>query len=114
MTEAKLIEAGDAFTVVAVRGRLDPDGVGAVEAKLTAETVARGKAAVIDLVEVDFIGSIGIGMLIGICRSMRAHRLGVAVVATALVKDVLDRLSIGDLFPVVATRDEALQALKLK
>lgn len=114
MTEIHLVEAADAFTVVAVRGRLDPEGVGAVETKLTVETVARRKPAVIDLVEVDFIGSIGIGMLIGICRSMRAHRLGVVVVATDIVKDVLDRLSIGDLFPVVATRDEALVALRLK
>jgi len=114
MTEAKLVEATDAFTLVAVRGRLDPEGVGDVESKLTAETVARRKPAVIDLVEVDFIGSIGIGMLIGIGRAMRTHRLGVAVVATAIVKDVLDRLSIGELFPVVATRDEALRALKLK
>lgn len=114
MTNITLVEAADTFTLVALRGRLDPDGVGAVESKLTAETVARRKPAIIDLVEVDFIGSIGIGMLIGLGRSMRSHRLGVAVVATAIVKDVLDRLSIGDLFPVVATRDEARQALGLK
>lgn len=113
MTDISLVEAAGAFTLVAIRGRLDPDGVGAVESKLTAETVARRKPAVIDLVEVDFIGSIGIGMLIGISRSMRTHRLGVAVVATAIVKDVLDRLSIGDLFPVVGSREEALRALDL-
>lgn len=114
MTEAKLVEAAERFTLVAVKGRLDPEGVGAVEGKVAAETVGRRKPAVIDLTDVEFIGSIGIGMLIGIGRSMRSHRLGFAIVATSLVKDVLERLSIGDLFPIANSRDAALQALKLK
>ena len=114
MTEATLIETAEAYTLIAIRGRLDPEGVGAIDSKLTAETVGRRKPAVIDLAEVDFIGSIGIGMIIGLGRLMRSHRLGYAIVATSIVKDVLDRLSIADLFPVVATRDEALGALGLK
>jgi len=114
MTKLKLVEAAEAFTIVAVGGRLDPAGVGAIESKLTRHTVGRGKPSVIDLSEVEFIGSIGIGMLIGIGKAMRGQGLGVAVVAAATIKEILDMLTIGSLFPVVASRDEALRALGVK
>jgi len=55
----------------------------AARAESAAQTVARRKPAVIDLTEVDFMGSIGIGMLIGIAKSMKAQGAGMAVVATA-------------------------------
>jgi anti-anti-sigma factor len=114
MTKLKLVEAADAFTIVALDGRLDPAGVGAVESKLTRHTVGRSKPAVIDLTEVEFIGSIGIGMLIGIGKAMRGQGVGLAVVAKATIKEILDMLTIGSLFPVVATREEAFRALGLK
>lgn len=81
MTEVILIEATDAFTNVAVRGKLDAAGVGEVDLKLTAQTAARRKPAVIDLTEVGFIASLGIGMLVAIAKSMRSHGVGVVVIA---------------------------------
>ena len=112
MTEVVLIEATDAFTHVAVRGKLDAAGVGEVDLKLTSQTVARHKPAIIDLAEVAFIASLGIGMLVAIAKSMQAHHVGVVILTGASpVKHVLELTHLGSLFPIVATRDEALGAL---
>jgi anti-sigma B factor antagonist len=111
MTEVLLVEATDAFTSVAVRGRLDAAGVGEVDLKLTSQTVARRKPAIIDLTEVSFIASLGIGMLVAIARSLRSHGVGVAVVAGPHVRKILEMTNVGSLVPVVATREEALLAL---
>ena len=111
MTEVVLIEAAEGFTDVAVRGRLDAAGVGEVDLKLTAQTAARRKPAVIDLTEVGFIASLGIGMLVALARSMRSHGVGLVVVARPPVKTILETMNVGSLIPVVATREDALQVL---
>ena len=111
MTEVVLIEAGEAFTSVAVRGRLDAVGVGQADLKLTSQTVARRKPAIIDLTGVDFIESLGIGMLVAIAKSMRSHGLGLVVVAGTPVRAVLELTNIVSIIPVVATREDALTAL---
>ena len=111
MTEVVLIEATEAFTHVAVRGRLDAAGVGEVDLKLTAQTAARRKPAIIDLTEVGFMASLGIGMLVTIAKSMRARGLHVVVVAGSPVGDVLRMTNIASLIPVVATREDAIRVL---
>jgi anti-anti-sigma factor len=112
MTEVVLVEATDTFTHVAVRGKLDAAGVGAVDLKLTSQTVTRRRPAVIDLTEVEFIASLGIGMLVAIAKSMRSHDLGVVVVACSpAVTTTLELAGIAPLFRVVATREAALRAL---
>ena len=111
MTEVVLVEAAEAFTNVAVRGRLDAAGVGEVDLRLMSHTVARRKPAIIDLTEVGFIASLGIGLLVAIARSMRSHGVGVAVVAGPPVSTVLEMTNLAPLMPIVATREDALRAL---
>jgi anti-anti-sigma factor len=111
MSEVVLVEAKDAVTIVAVRGKLDAAGVGEVDLKLTSQTVTRRKPAVIDLTEVDFIASLGIGMLVTIAKSMRTHGAGVAVVAVPPVRTALEMMHLAPLFQVVASREDALRAL---
>ena len=114
MTEVILVEAADAFTHVAVRGRLDAAGVGEADLKLTSQTVTRHKPAIIELTEVGLIASLGIGMLVAIAKSMRLHGAGVAVVAgSASVRHALDVTHLAPLIHVVGTRDDALRALGL-
>ena len=45
------------ITHLALRGRLDVAGVGAVELKLTSHTVPRGKPLLLDMSEVTFLSS---------------------------------------------------------
>jgi len=111
MSDVELVEAGEAFTHVAVRGKLDAAGVGAVELTLTSQTVARRTPAIVDLGAVDFIGSLGVGLLVSIARSLRGHGSPMAVIASGPVRAVLDGMTVTSLFPVVQGREEALRAL---
>jgi anti-anti-sigma factor len=114
MSEIEVIEANDAFTHVAVRGRLDVTGVGEVELDLTKHTVARRRPAIVDITAVDILASIGVGMLVKIARSMHSHGLIFGVVATGISKETLERLQVNTVFPVVATYDQALKTLMLE
>jgi anti-anti-sigma factor len=112
MAEIVLVEATEAFTHVAVRGKLDAAGVGEVDLRLTSQTVPRRKPALIDLTEVGFIASLGIGMLLLIARAMRGHGVGVAVIAgSPSVRKALEMTNVGPLMPVVATREDGLRVL---
>jgi anti-sigma B factor antagonist len=114
MAPIDLVEATDTFTHVALQGKLDAAGVREVDLKLTSQTVARRRPAVIDLTEVEFIGSLGISMLFVIARSLRLHGAGMAViVGSPSVKGALEMTQIEDVISVVATREEALRALGL-
>jgi anti-anti-sigma factor len=114
MAEIVVIETNDAFTHVALRGRLDVTGVGDVELELARETVARRKPAIVDICAVEFLASIGVGMLVKNARSMHSHGLIFGVVATGLGKEILERLKVNLVFPVVPTYEEALRTLMLE
>jgi anti-anti-sigma factor len=114
MAEIVVIEANDAFTHVALRGKLDMAGVGDVELELTKQTVARRKPAIVDISAVEVLASIGVGMLVKTSRSMHSHGLIFGVVATGLAKEILERLKVNTIFPVVPTYEDALRTLMLE
>jgi len=114
MAEIVVIEANNALTHVALRGRLDVTGVEDVELELTRQTVARRKPAIVDISAVDVLASIGVGMLVKNARWMHSHGLVFGVVATGLTKEILERLKVNMIFQVVPTYEEALRALKLE
>jgi anti-anti-sigma factor len=114
MAEIVVIEANDSLTHVALRGRLDVTGVEDVELELTRHTVARRKPAIVDISAVDVLASIGVGMLVKRARSMHSHGLIFGVVATGLGKEILERLKVDTIFPVVPTYEDALRTLMLE
>ena len=112
MAVVVLVEANEAFTHLCVQGNLDELGVGEVNLALTTQTVARRKAAIVDLSQVGMITSLGIGLLVSIARSMRNLKLGlVVIVGPTHVRDVLQMTNIDSVFPLVETREAALRAL---
>ena len=50
-------------------------------------------------------------MLVKIARSLHSHGLMVVVVAKGISRENLERLKVNEIFPIVATSDEALQIL---
>jgi anti-anti-sigma factor len=114
MAEIVVIEATDALTHVVLRGKLDSNGVEKVEVELAKQTVARRKPAIVDISDVDLLASIGVGMLIKTARSMHSYGLIFGVVATGLSKDILERLKVNTIFPVVPTYEQARRALMLE
>jgi anti-anti-sigma factor len=114
VAEIVVIEENDTLTHVALRGRLDTTGVEHVELKLTSHTVARRKPAIVDICAVDVLASIGVGMLVRIARTMHSHGLIFGVVATGISREILERLKVDTIFPVVPTYEEARRRLMLE
>jgi len=114
MAEIVVIEANDAYTHVALRGKLDVTGVGDVERELARQTVARRRPAIVDISAVDVLASIGVGMLVKNARSMHSYGLILGVVATGLSKEILERMKIDSVFPVVSSYEDALRTLMLE
>jgi anti-anti-sigma factor len=114
VAEIVVIESSDTLTHVAVRGRLDVTGVGEVELELTKQTVTRRKPAIVDISAVEVLASIGVGMLVRIARTMHSHGLIFGIVASGLGKEVLERLKVDTIFPVVPTYEEARRVLMLE
>jgi anti-anti-sigma factor len=114
MTDVILIEAGTAYTHVAVQGPLDQVGVGEADLKLTSQLVPRQRSAIVDLSGVGIITSLGIGMLVAIARSLRARGVGMAVIADpSPVRHVLEISTLSPLIHVVGSKGDAIKALGL-
>ena len=111
----EVIEATDALTHVALRGKLTVLGVEHMAGKMQEKVAGRGVDAIIDLAGVPFIASAGIGMLLE-CRKQLA-RSGAKAVLLAPVQQVADTLRtarMDKLFPIVDSLAEARQALANK
>ena len=112
MAEIDVVEENDALTHIALSGRLDATGVGAIDLKFTSHTAARKRPALVDLSQVEFLASLGIGMLVRAAQALRAH--GAAMVLIAPQGPVEETLRVSMLDRVVgiaADREEALRLL---
>ena len=86
-----------------------------VELPLTGYTVARERPAIIELSGVDFLGSLGIGMLISVGRALRRRGASLVLVSPQdRVADLLRGARIEELIPIAATVDEALVRLGIE
>jgi anti-sigma B factor antagonist len=97
---------------VALAGRLDSAGVGAVELRFNAATAGAGQNAIADLSAVTFVASLGIRMLIAAARTLDAkERRLVLVVPEGPVAETLRDGGIDQLVtivPAVAAAEAAL------
>ncbi|WP_428389111.1 STAS domain-containing protein [Mucisphaera sp.] len=59
-----ILDHGDDLTVIVLEGTLDISGVNEVETRFNVTIGARHRATVVDLSGVDFMASLGIGMLV--------------------------------------------------
>jgi anti-sigma B factor antagonist len=90
------LHAGDSHVVVRLRGELSIEGVRTVELKFTASTASRRVHAIVDMSEVSFVASLGMGMLLQVARALASgkHRMVLVApqqaVATALRTAKLD------------------------
>jgi anti-anti-sigma factor len=102
------LHAPDAHSHVRLVGQLDLDGVRSVELKFTASTASRRTHAIVDLSEVTFIASLGMGMLVGVARALAAgkHRL-VLVAPQANVATALRTARLESVMPIAVDLDAA-------
>ena len=78
MTQFRVTEDRDSYLLLTLAGRLDAAGVERVDASFKEEIVTRGKTALVDMSGVEFLGSLGIGMLLAAAQALAASdaRLG--------------------------------------
>jgi anti-anti-sigma factor len=112
MAEVRTVGSNDDISHVVLTGRLDIEGVGKVEMPLTAATVSRRKPAVVDMSGVDFLGSLGIGMLVRCAVSLQ--RTGARLVlfgCQPLVQKSLETTKVNAVLPAVESEAAALQLI---
>jgi anti-sigma B factor antagonist len=111
--ELKVISTDDTHTHLALSGKLDIAGVGAIENKFIGFTAARKKSAIIDMSEVTFMGSMGLRLFLSAAKSLNLeHKKIILLNPQPLVKDVLDASGIEDIVSV--ENDPAIALSKAK
>ena len=105
-------ERADGITQVGLIGRLDVSGLHEVDIKFHAATAARPHPAIVDLSGLDYIASLGMGMLISCAQSLRrkGHPM-VLVGAHGDVDTALRTAGIDQAIPMAADIDEALRII---
>lgn len=113
MAELVIVETSEALTRVALSGRLDTQGVEAVEIKLTAQTASRRKPSMVDISGLEFISSLGMGLLVRLSRTLRSHGARMVLVgARDVVKRALLASSIDKVVPMAPDEVRARELLE--
>jgi len=111
--ELKVINADDAYTHLALSGKLDVLGVGAIENKFVGYTAARKKNALIDMSGVTFMGSMGLRIFLSAARSLSLEKKSLILLnPQPLVNEVLEASGIQD--AVIIEHDAASALSKAK
>jgi anti-anti-sigma factor len=108
-----VIDGGTEVSHVKLSGRMDPHGTTQIRDRLRAETVERGRPAVVDLREVTFITSVGIGLLVDCSEGTR--RVGckfVLVPPAGHADEVLRKTGVYEIIPSASDVDAAIALTK--
>jgi anti-anti-sigma factor len=112
MIKLSVVESSESLTHVSLEGRLDLAGVQEIELRFTTQTASRKKPTVVDVSGLEFIASLGMGMLVKVSRVLRGERDGLVLVAPRpLVEKTLRDASLEKILPIANDRDEALRIL---
>jgi anti-anti-sigma factor len=99
---------------VALSGRLDAAGMQGQDIKFTGFTASRRKPALVDLSGVEFIASLGVGMLVSCAKTLAMHGTKLVLVSPSEPVDrVLRALGIDHVIPIAADLEEGLRLLGL-
>ena len=111
--EMKIKDGSDGVVAVALIGRLDTPGVAGIELRFTATLVPRAARAVVDMSEVEFIGSMGIRMLISVARAL-SKKQGKLVLYNPqpMVEEVFNTVTLGEIISVQPDAAAALAAVR--
>jgi serine/threonine-protein kinase RsbW len=108
-----ILERDDEVTHVVLSGRLDTTGTDEVREIFQTATGARERPTIVDLSGVDFLASVGIGLLVAnVKRLMRAGHRMVLVNPRELVESVLRTSRLENLLPIARDLDEAIGILR--
>jgi anti-anti-sigma factor len=100
--ELSIVEATETHTHVALRGNLDIQGTVEVDVWFSALTAGRGKPTLVDLSRVEFLSSLGMGMLVACARALQAKGASMVLVdPPRAVEKALVAAALHRVFPIV-------------
>lgn len=113
-TTFSLLESSPTLTHVAIIGALDLAGTREIELKLTASTAGRHKPAIIDISQVHFVASAGLGLLIQIARTLGTDKHSTILLApNETTQHAIHVSKLGSMLRIALTLEEALEIAKL-
>jgi anti-anti-sigma factor len=111
--DIEVLEQAEALTRLALAGRLDVVGADSSGKKLDELLGGRGVNAVVDIAGVDFIASMGIGVLLRNANALgRKGRRLVLLSPQPLVEEVLRMAGLDQVTPLAHSSEEALRLLE--
>jgi anti-sigma B factor antagonist len=106
--ELRVIQADGVLTHVALCGRLDLRGVSEIENRFVFTTTSRRVPVVVDLSEVEFIASLGIGMLVSAAKALTRQGLELVLLAPpGLARETLEIAGVTRVVPTAADMESA-------
>src|SRR5262245_26351735 len=77
----EISELGDKKVKIILKGRLDTPGVGRIETGFVAALVPKGRSAIVDLSQVDFVASLGLRMFLSTARGLGMRQAKIVLFA---------------------------------
>jgi anti-anti-sigma factor len=112
MIQLNEVQLDDRITHLALVGKLDVGGLHSVDMKFHGYTAARRRPSLIDLSGLEFINSLGMGMLISCARSLQRWNAKMVLLnPRPEVEEVLKAVGIEQGIPIVHSVDEAIGIL---
>lgn len=106
--EMQITDVDGKLSKVTFNGRLDTPGVLGIETQFVTGVVPSGKPAIVDLSNVEFMGSMAIRMFISVSRILREKEVKLALYAPqGMVTEVLDIARVKEFVPICSNATEA-------
>jgi anti-anti-sigma factor len=108
-----VIRADETLTHIAIVGRLDVQGVNRIQDQFVFNTTARRRPTLVDLSQVTFIASLGMGMFVGAAKALQREGAKMVLVSPReLVQRALEAAGIQQVIPIVQQEEEGLELLR--
>jgi anti-anti-sigma factor len=108
-----IIERDDDITHVVLAGRLDTTGVLEIKDRFSEATAARERPAIVDLSEIEFMASQGIGLLLTNAKRLtKTDQRLILLNPMGMVETVLKLSQLDKVMPIAHGLDEAIQILQ--
>ena len=112
MIQLNEVRMDDRITHLAIVGKLDIAGLHAIDVKFHGYTAARRKPTLVDISGLEFITSLGMGMLVSCARSLQRYGAKMVLLnPQPQVEEVLKAVGIDQGIPMVRDAEEGLRIL---
>src|SRR5262245_32998196 len=106
------IRVDNEITHIGLVGKLDIVGLHSLDLKFHGYTAARRKPTLVDLSQLEFIASLGMGMLVACAKSLQRHGTKMVLLSpTAFVEEALRAVGIDQVIPIAHSLEEGKRLL---